>query len=191
MMSSDLSFVLAWGMVMDTARRETMASPTVNCYRAGDERWFWLCGLERVRHWPPLVAAIDKPEWLTDPRYSTPEARQKNARALIKELDDIFASQPRADWVAAFDRHDVWHAVVNTMTEVVEDRSFFPSGCAVEVPTENGGTLFVNTPVDFSQTPAGPRGLPPTHGQHTDEILAQLGRTPNEIAQLRTSGTIV
>jgi crotonobetainyl-CoA:carnitine CoA-transferase CaiB-like acyl-CoA transferase len=185
MMSTDLSFVLAWGMPMDTARRETMASPTINCYKAGDDRWFWLCGLERDRHWPPLVAAVEQPEWLTDERYATPAGRAKNARALIAELDKIFAAKPRDEWIAIFERHDVWHAAVNTMPEVVEDRSFFPSGCAVEVPNDEGGTMFVNTPIDFSATPAGPRGMPPKLGEHTDQVLRELGRSDQDITRMR------
>jgi crotonobetainyl-CoA:carnitine CoA-transferase CaiB-like acyl-CoA transferase len=49
----------------------------------------------------------------------------------------------------------------------------------------------INTPCDFAGTPAAARGMPPEVGQHTDEILTELGRTPEEIAALRGSGATI
>jgi crotonobetainyl-CoA:carnitine CoA-transferase CaiB-like acyl-CoA transferase len=50
----------------------------ISAYRAKDGRWFWLLGLQGQRHWPDLVRAIERPEWLEDPRIATMRARREN-----------------------------------------------------------------------------------------------------------------
>ena len=191
-LSSDLSLALHHGRPMDTARRETMSSPTVNCYSAADGRWFWLTGLERDRHWPALVRAVDRPHWLTDPRYATAGARADNAADLIAELDAVFASAPRADWVTAFVKHDVWHEVLNTVPDLLDDEQLVPSGALAEVRDESGAsTTMVNTPIDFTDTPSLPRASAPELGAHTDELLLELGYDHDHVAALRTAGRVV
>lgn len=192
-LGSDLSMTLQLGMPIATARREAMASPTVNCYRAGDDRWFWLIGLERARHWPPLVAAVGRPEWLEDERFATPAARQQHAAELIAALDAIFGSADRDHWFARFAECEVWHEPINSVPDLLEDRQLLPSGALVEVPDRGEGgftTTFVNTPVDFGATPAGPRGPAPEVGEHTDDVLRDAGLAAGDVARLRSAGVI-
>jgi crotonobetainyl-CoA:carnitine CoA-transferase CaiB-like acyl-CoA transferase len=188
-LASDLSMTLQLGMPIATAQRESMASPTVNCYRAGDDRWFWLIGLERSRHWPPLAEAVGHPEWLDDERFATSEARQRNAAELIAELDRIFARADRDHWFARFAECGVWHERINAVPDLLEDRQLVPSGALVEVDDNGFAATFVNTPVDFGM-PAGPRGLAPDVGQDTDEVLSEAGLAPDHIARLREAGVV-
>ncbi|WP_436777393.1 CaiB/BaiF CoA transferase family protein [Yinghuangia sp. YIM S09857] len=190
-LSSDFSLAIGFGAPMATARREAMASPTVNCYRCADDRWFWLTGLERARHWPPLARAVGRPEWLDDPRFATSAARHENARVLIAELDALFATRERHMWLKEFDAHDVWYQPVNTVPEVLEDPLLQASGALAEVPHPEGGSaVFVNTPVDFDRTPAGPRGTAPAVGEHTDSVLRELGYSDERIASVRAEGGV-
>ena len=89
----DLNVTLMWGRTLGIGVRETMYSPVVNNYTAGDGRAFWIVGLEGDRHWPALARAVGHPEWLTDERFATGTGRAINARELIGLLDEIFATR--------------------------------------------------------------------------------------------------
>ncbi len=89
----DLNIMLMWGRTLGIGVRETMYSPVVNNYTAGDGRAFWIVGLEGDRHWPALARAVGHPEWLTDERFGTLAGRAINARVLIALLDEIFATR--------------------------------------------------------------------------------------------------
>ncbi|SHN75760.1 CaiB/BaiF CoA transferase family protein [Cryptosporangium aurantiacum] len=188
LLSSDLSIALQYGAPMATARREAMASPTVNCYRCADDRWVWLIGLERDRHWPPLVRAVGQPAWLTDERFATSSARQQNARTLIASLDTIFAEKPRDEWLKVFDECGVWAEPVNTIEDVLADEQFHAAGGLVEVP--GTGTPGVNGPLDFGATPAGPRSAAPALGADADAVLGSLGYTRADVDALRSAGVV-
>src|SRR5215475_10416315 len=94
----DVNIALMWGRPVLVGSREAMGNPAINNYTAGDGRRFWIVGLEGERHWPPLARAVGHPEWLDDPRYASARARFTNARALIAELDQIFATKTLDEW---------------------------------------------------------------------------------------------
>jgi crotonobetainyl-CoA:carnitine CoA-transferase CaiB-like acyl-CoA transferase len=187
--SFDLNVALRFGVPIGVPTHETMANPVINCYQDRDGRWFWLIGLEGDRHWPDLCRAVERPEWIDDERFATASARRDNLDALIPGLDEIFATRTRQEWGAAFDREDVWWAPVQTTDEVLADPQVHAGGGFVDVPDGNGSTTMINSPLDFAGTPAAPRSMPPEIGQHTDEILAELGRDADAIARLRTDGS--
>jgi crotonobetainyl-CoA:carnitine CoA-transferase CaiB-like acyl-CoA transferase len=185
-LSFDLSVAVRFGVGIAVADRTTMANPCINNYRDKDGRWFWLVGLEGERHWPALARVAGHPEWLGDPRFATPEQRAANARALIAELDAIFATKTRDEWTRVFDAEpDLWWAPVQNLDEVLADPQVQAAGGFVEVPDGDGTTLLPATPVDFAGTPVAPRAMAPGLGEHSDAILAELGRSPAEIAALR------
>ena len=84
----------------------------------------------------------------------------------------------------------MWWAPVQTPDEVLADPQVHAGGGLVEVPDGDSMATMINSPVDFVGTPGGPRGMPPTLGQHTDEVLAELGRDAAAIAELRASGVV-
>ena len=91
--SFDLNTFLMTGNPIAIGQRESMGNPCMNNYAAGDGRRFWIVGLQAGRHWPPLCRAVGRTDWLTDPRFDTPINRAINARELIAELDEIFATK--------------------------------------------------------------------------------------------------
>jgi crotonobetainyl-CoA:carnitine CoA-transferase CaiB-like acyl-CoA transferase len=188
--SFDLNTALRFGVPLAVAKREGMTNPAINCYRDAEGRWFWLIGLEGDRHWPDLCRAVDRPDWIDDVRFVTADARREHIAELIGLLDDVFATRTREEWGAALDREDMWWAPVQTTDEVLADAQAAAGGGFVDVPDPDGSVTMVNTPVDFRGTPGGPRSLPPELGQHTDEILAELGRDEATITRLRASGTV-
>ncbi len=192
-------FVLGWdtnaalrlGIPATPMTRRSTPNPVISPYRAGDGRWFWLLGLQGQRHWPDLVRAVDRPEWLTDPRFDTMRARRENVETLVALLDAIFVTRPLAEWMPIFDAAGLWWAAVQTVSEVIEDPQAAAAGAWVDVPVAEGGTArMVATPVDFSETTWAPGGITPECGQHTEELLLELGYDWERIGALKERGAI-
>ena len=185
-LSFDLSVAVRFGVGIQVADRATMGNPCINNYRDSEGKWFWLVGLEGERHWPPLARAAGHPEWIDDPRFAGPAQRAANARALIAELDAVFATKTRDEWGRIFDaEQELWWAPVQSVDEVLQDSQVHAAGGFVEVPDGESTTLLPATPVDFAGTPSSPRAMAPALGEHSDAILAELGRSPAQIAALR------
>jgi crotonobetainyl-CoA:carnitine CoA-transferase CaiB-like acyl-CoA transferase len=186
----DLNTQLRFGVGIGTATHATMGNPAINCYQDRDGRWFWLIGLEGERHWPDLCRAVGRPEWIEDERFATASARRHHLRDLIPALDGIFATRTRAEWGEALDAAGMWWAPVQTPEELLGDEQAWAGGGFVDVPDGASTATMVNTPVDFVGTPAVARGMPPTLGQHTDEVLAELGWDADGIAALRADAVV-
>jgi len=187
----DTNAALRLGIEATPMTRSWTPNPVISAYRAKDDRWFWLLGLQGQRHWPDLVRAIERPEWLEDPRFATMRARRENVGELIPLLDAIFATRTLSEWGEAFDRAGMWWAPVQTTTEVVADPQAEAAGCWVDVPVAEGGTArMVATPIDFSDTTWAPAGGSPECGQHTEEILLELGFDWDAIGGLKERGAI-
>jgi crotonobetainyl-CoA:carnitine CoA-transferase CaiB-like acyl-CoA transferase len=190
-LSFDLSVALRFGVPVMIGDRKTMGNPAINCYADSAGKFFWIVGLEGERHWPALARAAGHAEWLTDPRYEDPRNRAQNAEGLIKELDRVFATKTRDEWGKIFDAEvDLWWAPVQSIEEVVADPQVSAAGGFVEVPDGVGTTMLPATPVDFDGTPWAPRSMAPEHGEHSEEILRELGRNDESIAALRERGIV-
>ena len=187
----DVNIALMWGVPIRVGTRDTMGSPTVNNYTAGDGGRFWIVGLEGERHWPPLARAVGHPEWLVDPRFATPVDRFRNAPDLISELDRVFASRPLAEWAEAFATEpDFFWTPVQTIDELIGDPQFAAGGGFVEVPDETGTMTMLATPADFRESPARPRFRAPRLAEHTLEVLGDLGYGPSQIADLQAASAV-
>lgn len=188
--SFDLNLALRFGVPLGVAEREQMTNPVINCYQDRDGRWFWLIGLEGQRHWPDVCRALERPEWIDDERFGNADGRKEHIVELIGAMDAIFATRARDEWAAIFDREDVWWAPVQTTEEVLVDEQAWAGGGFVEVPDGDSTVTMINSSVDFDGTPGAPRAMPPELGQHTDEILAELGRDAAERERLRADGVV-
>jgi crotonobetainyl-CoA:carnitine CoA-transferase CaiB-like acyl-CoA transferase len=192
-------FVLGWdtnaalrlGIEATPMERTSQPNPVISPYRAGDGRWFWLLGLQGQRHWPDLVRAVGRPEWLLDERFGTMRGRREHVRALVAELDAIFATRPLPEWASVFDREGLWWAPVQTTREALADPQVQASGAIVDVPQGDGSTApGVASPVDFRGTPWRPAGPAPECGQHTEDVLLELGYDWEQIGALKERGAI-
>jgi crotonobetainyl-CoA:carnitine CoA-transferase CaiB-like acyl-CoA transferase len=191
-LSFDLALTLRLGVGLGVADRKTMGNPAINAYQDRDGRWFWIVGLEGERHWPPMARAAGHPEWLEDPRFADPKSRAENAAALIGLLDQVFATRSRDEWAEIFDAEpDLWWAPVQNLEEVVADPQVTAGGGFCEVPDSGATTLLPASPADFAGTPWQPRWMAPELGQHTDQVLTELGHDEQQIATLRQRGIVV
>lgn len=175
----DLSIQLRFGRVASTKSRTATVSPLMNAYRTADGRWLWLLGLEADRHWPKLVKVLGSPTWATDEALATAAGRAKAATEVIANLDAAFGTATLAEWAERLDAVDMWWAPVQTPAEVVVDPQAIAAGGFVDVPIDGSDETFraAATPVAFSAASVGPKGPVPKLGQHTAEVLAELGLT--------------
>ena len=188
----DLNVTLMWGQTLGIGVRETMYSPVLNNYTAGDGRQFWIVGLEGDRHWPALARAVGKPEWLTDERFAKATGRAINARELIGLLDEIFATKPLAEWAEIFATEpELFWSPVNSIDDVVADEQFHAAKAVVQVPDDQSSMPMLATPVDFDGEPPVPRFRAPHVGEHTREILAELDFDAAKVDALVAEGVAV
>jgi crotonobetainyl-CoA:carnitine CoA-transferase CaiB-like acyl-CoA transferase len=148
----DIGIRQYFGKLASTRPRTRNAAPLVNCYQASDGRGFWLLGLEQNRHWPTLLAAMERPDLGDDERFTNAVTRGKNCEALIVILDEIFSTRTYADWVERFDAHDVWWAPINSIADVLQDTQAIASGAFIDMPVTEGDAPYqgVASPLDFS-----------------------------------------
>ena len=190
MVGSDVSIALRLKLPIEPYDRYHARNPIVDCYQAGDGRWFWLLLLQGDRHWPDLCRAIEREDLQNDPCFANISLRLQNAPRLVEELDRVFATKSLDEWGQTFDRENVWWAPVNSINEVVNDPVAQEAGTFVDVPGPEGPIQGVATPADFYGTPWQPRGYVPELGQHTEEILLELGYDWDRIIALKEGGAI-
>lgn len=173
----DIGIMLRFGKREGTRAREQSRDPLTNCYRTGDGRGIWLLLLEGDRHWPNLLAALDRAQLASDERFTDARARRRNGEALIAALDEAFDQWAYADLVERFDRHDVWWAPINSIADVIADPQAIASGAFVDMTPRAGEAPYraVNGPVDFDDRRPRP-GPVPNLGEHTAQVLAELER---------------
>jgi formyl-CoA transferase len=161
------------------------ANAGANVYRSADDHWFVLA-LQPTKV-VNFLKAIGRADILSDPRFTDPANLQANMAELASIFDGIFVSRPMAHWAAVFADVQVTFGVVNGPEEVINDPQLAAN--SIVVPLEGGGKTisspFVVHGVDKTPARRGP-GL----GEHTDEILRELGFDDKSIASFREAGAI-
>jgi crotonobetainyl-CoA:carnitine CoA-transferase CaiB-like acyl-CoA transferase len=169
-----------------------MPNPLVNYYRTQDGRYLLFSMLQGDRFWPEMCALLERPDLLEDPRFSDSAARFNNRVECIAELRKSFESRSLSEWrerLAGIE--GVW-AAVQTPHEVIEDPQVAANGYIRPVTTRDGEHTYslVANPVQFDETP--PELLrAPDHGQHTDEILQEMGLNYDEIIELKVQSVVL
>jgi crotonobetainyl-CoA:carnitine CoA-transferase CaiB-like acyl-CoA transferase len=139
-----------------------------------------------------MFRAFGRPDLITDPRFATAEARMQNMDALLAEFGDGRVDMERADVLAALEAEDVpCGPVYASMREVPADPQVVASGTFVESRHPQLGRIRQpRPPIRFDATPAAIRRPAPALGQHTDEVLGELGLGAADLADLRGKGIV-
>ncbi|HHR6442870.1 TPA: formyl-CoA transferase [Providencia alcalifaciens] len=140
--------------------------------------------------WEQTCIAIGKPEWSKDPAYSTPKARQPHIFDIFAEIEKFLADKDKYEAVEYLSQYGVPCAPVLSMREIARDQSLRESGSIVEVnQPKRGSYLTVGCPMKFSSFTPNIKSAP-LLGEHTDEVLSELGYSLEEIATMRTNKAI-
>ncbi len=133
-----------------------------------------------------LCGMLGRPELAQDPRYLTNSQRVKNQDTLDPILDAIFAAQPRAHWLAALKQAGVPAGSINTVPEVFEDPQVVHRAMLRRLPHPAAGSVpQVMNPLRFGQSALRADAAPPLLGQHTADVLGELGLTAEQIQDYR------
>jgi formyl-CoA transferase len=141
--------------------------------------------------WTAICDLIGKPEWKTDPDFSTPPARLPRLRQIFDTIEQWTMTRTKFEVMEICNKHDIPVGPILSMKELAEEPSLRATGTVVEVdhPTR-GAYLTVGNPIKLSDSLPDVRRSP-LLGEHTDEILRKvLGYSEKEIAEIRTSGAI-
>lgn len=186
----DLNQTLQLGVAAQPIQRNTFPNPIILNYATADDRVVWLLMLQGDRHWPDFCRAVEREDWLSDERFTTLALRAANAADLIHEIEEVMCTKTLAEWEPIFDRENVWYAPVQTLDQVVTDPVMAEAGAWVDVPSPDGPVRMVASPADFYGTPWQPRGPSPEFGQHTEEVLLELGHDWEQIVALKAAGIV-
>ena len=191
-----LAFILAapsiLGQEFPRELRAEAGNPVYNHYCCSDGKWLAIAHLDPDRYWPKICSALEIEEIRDDPRFNSIEARGKHAKDLVAILDKRFATKTRDEWMPILRKEGCIFTPIQTLSEVTNDSQAAANNYFIEVDHPQWGkTKMVGFPWDFSETPASWRREAPSLGQHTDEILLELGYAEDEITHFRKEGAII
>lgn len=143
------------------------------------------------RQWQGLTEALERPEWLDDPRFTTPELRDTNIDDRLSLTQEVLLTRGTDDWMTRLEAAGVPCAPVLSRSDLPTHPQVVASETLIETEHPHAGPLRQARPAArFEGTPASLRRGAPLLGEHTDELLAELGLGDTEIASLRTEGIV-
>jgi crotonobetainyl-CoA:carnitine CoA-transferase CaiB-like acyl-CoA transferase len=150
---------------------------------------FITVGAANQRTFEKLAALLGHPEWTSDPRFATDDARVTHREALAALIDGVTATTSRAEWLARLDAAAVPAGPILDYAEAFDSEQAVARNMSVTVDHPALGVVrTIGTPLKLSATPLDPRRRAPRLGEHTDEVLGGLGYTTDEVAVLRAAG---
>jgi CoA:oxalate CoA-transferase len=171
--------------------RANSGNPIYNHYCCKDDKWIVIAHLDPDRWWAKVCGALGLEKLVDDPRFSTLEARSKNRKELVAIFDETFATKTRDEWMKILAEHGCIFTPIQSISEVVEDPQVMANSYLINIDhPAYGNTNTMGFPWDFSETPASWKRGAPKLGEHTEEVLLELGYGKEEIARLRDDGAI-
>lgn len=171
--------------------RKASGNAMYNHYCCKDDRWIVIAHLDPDRWWPKVCEALGLERLVHDPKFSTIEARAANGKELVAIFDEVFAGKTRDEWARILSEHGCIFTPIQDIKDVVEDPQVLANRYMIEVdhPT-HGPTRMMGFPWDLSETPASWRRRAPDLGEHTEEVLLEIGYSQPDIAKFREDGVI-
>jgi crotonobetainyl-CoA:carnitine CoA-transferase CaiB-like acyl-CoA transferase len=166
--------------------------PEVAPYQALRARDGWIfVAVWHDRLWEPFCESIGRRELAADPRFATRSDRLAHRQALGKALAEVFARRPVAEWMEVLERADVLCAPVTDYAGLVAHPQVIASGMIVEQEHPRAGRFrTIATPVKLERTPGRIRTPAPALGEHTRDVLREIGYAESEIEALGARGVV-
>lgn len=146
--------------------------------------------IAQAQVWPAVCKLIGREEWITHPDYATPRARLPRLMSIFAMVEEWSTTLTKFEAMDILNKYDIPCGPILSMKEIAEDPSLRATGTIVEVDhPERGPYLTVGNPIKLSDSPTEVRRSP-LLGEHTDELLSELGYSPEQIAMLRVERVI-
>lgn len=187
----DMSSCLIEGIDALRPERKTMMNPLRNVYGTTDGRWIML-GMTNAQHyWKTFCEVIGKPDLENAPDFATYDMRAKHSQELVNILDEVFKAKTFGEWFEILSKSKlIWSPVASPM-EVTNDQQALANGFFVEWDHPKYGVIRVlNNPIKLSETKAEITRPAPELGEHTYEVLAEIGYSHDDIENMMKSGVI-
>src|SRR3982751_6589020 len=140
--------------------------------------------------WKDICEVIGRPEWLTDPRYATPKGRLPHLMEIFGEIEKWTMTKTKFDAMEILNKYDIPCGPILSMKELAAEPSLRATGTVVEVDhPQRGKYLSVGNPIKMSDSPTEVTRSP-LLGEHTEEVMAELGYGKSDIESLRAEGVI-
>ena len=170
-------------------QRAVLSNPLVGLYKTADGRWVMLNMINDAKLWPNACDGLGLDDLRDDPAFATTEARAANRQALYDRIRDTIASQPLAHWADRLSAAECIWSKAAVPSEVLHDPQVEANGYLPRHPGHPTARLAASSQQFDSEPVAIRRGAPAT-GQHTDEVLAEVGFAADDIAALRAAGAL-
>jgi formyl-CoA transferase len=140
--------------------------------------------------WKAICEVIGKPDWITDPDYATPPARLPRLKQVFEAVEAWSSTKNKFECMAILNEHDIPCGPILSMEELASEPSLRKTGTIVEVDhPKRGKYLSVGNPIKLSDSPSEVKRSP-LLGEHTDQVLAELGLAAGDITNLRAQKVI-
>lgn len=172
--------------------RKRSGNAFTNSYRCADGKWIELSDMQYDRFWDNVRELLGLPESEVQELLATPDMRRQNKERFIEILDRVFATRTRDDWVRLFkEKAQFAWDVVNEVSEAATDPQVLANNYVTEFHHPVlGDVRLPGCPISFSKMESGPHTRAPELGEHTEEILLELGYSWRDIEQMKDQGAI-
>ncbi len=173
--------------------RDRAWNPMWNHYRCADGRWLALAHLQPDRYWEHFCRAVGRPEMASDPRFASALEREQHAAEAVASLDEIFLERTAEEWVGFLkEKGDFIVTPINSVADLLHDQQVVENRYLHECDHPDMGRVRVaGPPVGLSETPAQVAFPAPHLGEHTEQVLQEVGGySSREIESLKQEGVI-
>ena len=185
---------LSWLNLGVEAERWGTQHPSVVPYDAFKTKdLYFVCGATNDKQFAKLMNIVGRPDLIEDERFLTNPNRVESREALYTILNELFLSRSTDQWLQAFEGSGMPYGPVNTMEKVFAHPQTHARDMIHEIQynaAKKGKINLIGPSIKFSDTKASIRSRPPLHGEHTHEVLSELGYDGQQIDGLREDGVI-
>ena len=185
-MASDMSIQQRMGRIGSTKKRDQVQDPLSNFFKSKDGHWISVLPRQDGRgkwDWDKFCIALGHPELAEDERFTGFRGRRDNQEMLLAMLDEWYGQFDYEELKQRLDDQDLIWAPVQTPKEVVADPQAHAAGAFAEIKPKNGGDPYgtIASPVRIHGADTNPKGESPTIGEHTEDVLKELGLSDDDI----------
>jgi crotonobetainyl-CoA:carnitine CoA-transferase CaiB-like acyl-CoA transferase len=191
-LSVDMIMPLIEGEELPRTDPKAVTNPLWNTYQSKDGEWIQFVCLESDRYWPQFCKGLGLDHLEKDPKFESHEMRERNNVELISIIDSAISTKTYDEIETGIEKAgEVIYQKVQTPLQVVNDPQALANDFFTEVEHPSGRKIkLIASPAKFSGTPASIKATAPELGQHTEEVLLELGYSWEDMNDLRDKGVI-